>query len=842
MHRILRVIARVSAALVVLLVAAAVAAFLLVRASLPPLDGTAQTQGLKQPVSIERDAQGTATIHGQSRTDVSRALGYVHAQERFFAMDLMRRAAAGELSELVGTATLKLDRQRRAFRMRARAEALLASLPPEQHADIAAYRDGVNDGLAALASRPWEYWLLGATPRPWNEADSILVLDAMFFDLNDSTNARELAYAKMRAALPQSVFTFLRTASGPWDAPLAGAQMPLPALPPEGDIDLRKADAKRLKLADHIPSPATAPSSGERVQSEEVLLILASSREKREKPRPPYPLPEASLEGEGEWQVLGSNNFAVGGTLTRNGAAMVANDMHLNLRVPNIWFRARLQYPDPHRAGADIDLTGVTLPGLPALVAGSNRHIAWGFTNSYGDWLDWVRVNLDPADKDRYRTADGSQPITKSIEIIKVHNAPDEKLEVRDTQWGPILADDADGTPLALAWTALQPGGINMELLNLDCAASVDEAMAVANRAGMPAQNFTVGDAAGNVGWTIAGRIPHRTGTCDPQLPCDWSQPGNGWDGWLDPADYPRVTNPPAARVWTANSRTLDFDSPDYARVGDGGFDLGARQRQIRDDLQAKQQFAPADFLAIQLDDRAVFLQPWHQRLRDVLARAGSPDLADMNKLADEWNGRADPNSVGYRLARAFRLEVIDTVLGGFAAVVRAKYPDFQFPAHFQGEHQVEAILAQKPPYLLPPGYADWDDLLRQCAQRVATKLGAQPGGLAARRWGEVTKTHIDHPLSAALPLLGRLIDMPSEELPGDANMPRVQGATFGASERFGVQPGHEESGYFHMPGGQSGNPLSPFYGAGHEDWAQGKPTPFLPGATKYKLILSPKG
>lgn len=810
MRTLLRVIKRLLLLVVVVLIAAAAGAYFLVRASLPQLTGTAPTNQLKHPVSIERDALGVATLKGESRVDVSWGLGYVHAQERYFAMDLMRRVAAGELAELVGGKALPLDRQRRAFRMRARAEALLAALPPDQHADIAAYRDGVNAGLDALASRPWEYWLLGSAPRPWSEADCILVLDAMFFDLNDSGNARELAYSRLKAALPESVFRFLRTTSGPWDAPLLGAAMPLPTLPAEGDIDLRKVDAKLLKLADA-----------------DVRAIV------------PAAFAEAAGE-EPEYQVLGSNNFAVGGTLTATGAAMVANDMHLGLRVPNIWFRARLQYPDPHRAGERLDLIGVTLPGLPSLVAGSNRHVAWAFTNSYGDWLDWVRVNLDPADDSRYRTTDGSQPIARNTEIIKVHNAPDEKLDVRDTQWGPILAKDADGTPLALAWTALQPGGVNLELLDLGGAATVDEAMAVANRAGMPAQNFVVGDAAGAVGWTIAGRIPRRVGDCDPQLPCDWSH-GGGWDGWRDAAEYPHVVNPPSARIATANSRTLDFDDAAYARLGDGGFDLGARQQQIRDGLAAKERFAPADFLAVQLDDRALFLETWHRRLHDTLAKADAADLAEMKKYADDWNGRADPQSVGYRLTRAFRLEVIDTVLSGFAAAVRTKYPEFKFPPQFQSEHQVEAILQGRPPYLLPPGYADWDDLLRQCAQRVAAKLGALPGGLAARNWGEVTTTHIAHPLSAAVPLLDKLLDMPAEALPGDSNMPRVQGATFGASERFGVQPGHEESGYFHMPGGQSGNPLSPFYGAGHEDWAQGKPAPFLPGETKYTLTLSPQ-
>ncbi|HEX7915154.1 penicillin acylase family protein, partial [Rudaea sp.] len=237
----LRILRRLFLILIVVLAAGAIGAYFLVRASLPKLEG--EIPAARFAATVERDAAGVATIKGPNRASVSYALGYLHAQERFFAMDLMRRAAAGELSELVGAATLKLDRQRRAFRMRARAEALLGTLPPEQHADVAAYRDGVNDGLAALASKPWEYWLLGATPKPWSEADSILVLDAMFFDLNDSSNARELAYTRMKAALPESVVKFLRTTSGPWDAPLSGPEMPLPTLPPEGDIDLRKADA-----------------------------------------------------------------------------------------------------------------------------------------------------------------------------------------------------------------------------------------------------------------------------------------------------------------------------------------------------------------------------------------------------------------------------------------------------------------------------------------------------------------------------------------------------------------------------------------------------------------------
>ncbi len=731
MRTFIRFLKRFIVVAVVLVIVAVAAAYFLIRASLPQLSGDfGAATGLHADVKVTRDALGVATISGKTRRDVSWALGFVHAQERFFAMDLMRRAAAGELSELVGAVALPMDKQRRAFRMRARARAALASVDAKQIEDLDAYRDGVNAGVAALAGRPWEYWLLGVKPQPWSTEDSILVLDAMYFDLNDSTNARELAFAKMKAALPASAFAFLRNAGGPWDAPLLGPPMKAPALPPASDIDLSKLDPKLLKLAD-VGRPAP--------------------------------------------DFIGSNNFAVGGSLTVTHAAMVANDMHLALRVPNIWFRARLQYPSPRHAGETVDLIGVTLPGLPSLVVGSNRHVAWAFTNSYGDWLDWVRVNVDPNDKNRYRDANGWQPLRETSETIKVHNAADVKLDVRDTQWGPILANDADGTPLALVWTALQPGGENLELMRLDVAETVDEAIDIVNGAGMPAQNFTVGDRSGNVGWTIAGRIPRRLGGYDPQLPSDWSQPNTGWSGWLEPSEYPRLPNPQSSRIWTANARTLDFESADYGRLGDGGVDLGARARQIRDDLNAKEQFAPADFLAIQLDDRAVLLNRWHDMLHDVLAHApATATLGQMKEFNDDWVGRAVPESVGYRLARSFRNEVIDTVLDGFAAAVRQKFPDFKQPTLSQGENLVSEILVRRPANLLPPGYASWDDLLLKCAERVNSKLSALPGGLGDRSWGEVNTMRIRHPLSAAIPGMGWLLDMPADKLPGDNNMPRV--------------------------------------------------------------------
>jgi penicillin amidase len=796
--------------LLVLISLLAMVAWTTLRGSLPRYDGQVHSAALAHAVDVERDALGTVTVHAANRRDATWALGYVHAQERFFEMDLLRRRAAGELAELFGAVALPADRAARAHRMRARMQATFAALPLEQRDAIQAYRDGVNAGLAALSVRPFAYLLTGNTPAPWRSEDTLLVIAVMAFTLNDAENKRELAFAQMHAALPQSAFRFLAASGGGWDAPLAGAPLTWPDPPSATELDLHALDPKLLR-------PINTTVGWAELRS-----------------------PQPTRLSHDDDRVAGSNSFAVNGALT-GGAALVANDMHLDLRVPGLWFRTRLVYPNPRRAGTMTAVTGVSLPGTPAIVVGSNGQVAWGFSNGYIDTADWVRVTRDPADPSRYRTADGWTSIAKHAEIVHVHGAADDTLQVEDTQWGPILATDADGTPLALAWTAQQPGAINVELTRMEQAETVDEAVMIAQASGLPPQNFVVGDRAGSVAWTIAGRIPKRVGGFDPALPADWSQAGTGWDGWLDPRDVPLIANPPWQRLWTANQRVVE--GPALATLGDGGYDIGARASQIRDDLRAQARFAPADMLAIQLDDRAVFLERWKDLMALELAHTPASPLNDaMKKALANWGGHASIDSVAYRLVRAWRNEVIDTVLDGFAAKVRGKFADFALPKLAQAEHVVWKLIEQRPAHLLPSGYADWDVLLFACAERAGGNLDLQPGGLAARTWGERNTTQIAHPLSRGLPgFVAHFLDMPAQELPGDNNMPRVQAPSFGASERFAVAPGDEAHGYLMMAGGQSGHPLSPYYGAGHADWAAGKPTPFLPGPAQHKLRFVPQ-
>lgn len=794
MKKSTRWLLRLVALILLLAIVLVVGAWLVLRASLPQLDGTLQTDAIGAATRIERDALGTVTIIAENRDDATWALGYVHAQERFFEMDLMRRSAAGELAEMFGAAALPIDRRALVHRMRARAEATLALAADGERKLIDRYRDGVNAGLAALGARPFAYLLTRNTPRPWTSADSLLVIDAMYFSLNDAENRRELAFSRMKAALPDSAFRFLTATGGWWDAPLSGPAMVWPDPPPAEDIDLRALDQSLLK---HSSSASDV--------------------------------------------VPGSNSFAVSGALT-GGPGLIANDMHLDLRVPDIWFRARLIFPNPRHPGETVDVSGASLPGTPAIVAGSNRSIAWGFTNSYADPADWVRVLPDPDAADHYLTAEGSAAIDIHEESIAVQGRAAEAFEVRETRWGPIIAEDADGTPLALAWTAEREGAVNLELLKLETAETTDEAVAIVQGAGMPAQNFLVADRFGSIAWTIAGRIPQRVGGFNAQLPADWSQPGTGWNGWLAAADYPLISNPPWQRLWTANARVVD-EGKHLDVLGDGGYDLGARQRQIRDDLRAKDHFTAADMLDIQLDDRALFLDPWRKQLITLLEHsATTPQRSDIRNALTDWDGRASIDSVSYRIVRGWRNEVKDTVLDAFAGAVRIQHTDFEMPKLAQAEHAVWMLLQRRPLNLLPPGYQSWEALQLDALDRVGKNLQMQPGGIAARTWGERNTARIAHPLSRALPgFLARLLDMPADQLPGDSNMPRVQAPRFGASERFAVAPGDEENGYFELPGGQSGHPLSPFYGAGHRDWVEGRPTPFLPGPTKYRLLVEPK-
>ena len=786
------ILRRLLVAIALAIAVAGAGVYLFVRASLPQLSGDFSVAGIGGRVTIERDGAGIPAITATSREDLAFGTGFAHAQDRFFQMDLLRRQSAGELAALVGRPAVNVDKRHRIHRFRTRARAALEALPADQIRAVEAYTDGVNAGLASLRAKPFEYLLLNADPAPWVPEDSFLVVFSMFLELNDSRASRDLRRGFARLALPEEQFAWMYPSGTSWDAPLLADEVVALAIPAPDVIDLR----------------------GMQVRHRFVESIDARER-----------------------ALAGSNNWAVAGSLTDDGRAIVANDMHLGIDAPNIWYRALLRVTGE----SAVEVSGVTLPGTPAVITGSNGYVAWGFTNSNGDWTD--AVVLQPGASDgTYRTADGDRTFDTVVEPIEIKGEATEQLVVRETIWGPVLegAGYPDGE-IAISWIAHHTAAVNFEHIALEQARSVDEAIAVANRAGIPPQNFVVGDADGNIAWTIAGQIPVRGGAT-AELPGDWST-GEGWQGWLSAEAHPRVVNPPTGRIWTANSRVAGGEN--LRRMGDGGYDLGARQGQIRDALLAADGFTPADMMPIHLDDRALFLGRWRDLLLDLLdedALAGSPARAELRELVDDWTPRASADAVGYRLVRGFRTTVRDRVFDMLISPVVEQFgEDVPLRRSNQFEGPLWQAVTEQPAHLLTAEYADWSSLLLDSVDEVLAYLADNfDDGLQNRTWGERNTGVFRHPLSRALPILSGVLDLPADRLPGDNDMPRVQGRTYGASERFAVSPGNESSGYLHMPGGQSGHPLSEHYRDGHNDWVVGRATPFLPGAPAHTLTLTP--
>jgi penicillin amidase len=789
-----RWLGRTALALLVLLVVLLAAGVIVLRGSLPALDGTVQARGLEAAARIERDARGSVTITAGTPADVAYALGYAHAQDRWFQMDLLRRAAAGELSALLGAATLDFDRELRVHRFRHVARAVLERSTPEQRTLLEAYAAGANAGLASLSARPFEYYVLRAIPEPWRPEDSVLAVLTMFVDLQGADGQHERQRGLIHAALPAAAASFVYGPAANWQAAIDGSRLDA-VPPPSADV----YDLRTLGKLDFAP-PA-----------------------RRTRSRAP----------------VGSNNWALAGSRTASGAAIVANDMHLGLRVPNTWYHARLCHVQDGRTVSDV--TGPTLPGTPSVVTGSNGRVAWAFTNSYGDYADVIVVVPDPADPQRYLTPDGPQPYEVVEETIAVHDAEPERLDVTLTRWGPVIGRDPQGRVLAYQWTAHDPRAVNLDLASLATAANVDEALAIAARAGIPGQNFVVGDAAGRIAWTIAGQIPRRRGG-DASLPRPSTDPTVGFDGWLAADERPRVADPADGQIATANSRVVG--GPALELIGDGGYDRGVRTGQIAATLRDAGDGQTAEQqLAVALDDRSPFLARWKDVLAALLDDAAvrdAPRRAELREVLRSWSGRAAVDDAAYRLVRAFRDEVQRRTFYALIAPARAAAPEFAFriPASYEGP--LWQLVQQRPAHLLPPGHADWRAFLLAATDAALAELATECPRLAECTWGRQNTVRIRHPLSAALPPLARWLDMPDVPLPGDVDVPRAQGRSFGASERFAIAVGRETEGYYHMPTGQSGHPLSRYYRAGHEDWVEGRPAPFLPGAAEHTLVLTP--
>jgi penicillin G amidase len=762
---------------------------------------------LATSVEIDLDSYDIPIIRAVTLADAVRAQGWIHARERFLQMDLARREPAGELGALVPQGTA-LDRNTIRLGLRHIAERAVAQLSPEHKALLDAYAEGVNAQLAF--AKPFEYQLLKAECAPWTPADSMLVQISMARYL-DGSESLDRARTPLFHAFGDDVGRFLTSSRGVLDMMVDGSPAPsiLP-IPTPTALDLRQSRA------------APAVPAETKVQT-----------------------------------TPGSNAFAVAGSRSRDGRAIVGNDMHLAMMAPNFWYRLDLQWNDGR-------LVGLSLPGVPALVQGTNGYVAWGFTNLTADLSDAIVVERDPRDDTRYLTASGSKAFDTRVAAIGL-GASRTEITVLGTEFGPIVETLPDGRLLALRSPILLDAAIDFGLFDMARARTLEEALDVARTWKGPPQNVLVAAGDGRIGWTISGALPSRARPTSRVI--DWRE-AEPWRGSLAPEAKPVIIDPPSGVLTSGNQLAIAPDGPLAAVLGTDEAP-GDRAYRLREILESRDDWNEDALHTVQLDVRSHRLLRWRDALVVALGDAPLSEMAARARdVVANWDGEVTAESSAPVILDAFRREVSQqfgawlatseqgarTGLNAQAAtralddeallrIVEAR------PAHLLGRLSNDQEPSPSGAGVAAPDAVDagnrWREAARawleraQSAARAAVARGREPDPaqpFATR--GERNRLAMRHPAADALGAAARLAEMPKAALPGHPTCVRVQTPNFGASQRSAVSPAKLEDAVLVTPGGQSGLPTSPHFRSLHSWWQEGKPYPLLSGVPKRRVIL----
>ncbi|WP_284944367.1 penicillin acylase family protein [Acidisoma cladoniae] len=568
---------------------------------LPPQQDTLVIPGVSAPIGVSFDTDDVPYIRASSPTDAALALGYVHARDRLFQMDLMRRAAAGDLASLFGPAALPNDREMRILGIRASAEADVADLSPPTRALLQAYADGVNAWIERRGrlSAP-EFVFLGK-PRPWTIVDSLLWGKTMGLWLSGNWQT-ELQRLALSAKMPRAKIESL------W--PSAPGMMPAVAeMMPQTTPGAAAAARQALAWLRHFPQPFTQPAQA-------------------------------------------SNEWALSGTHTATGQPMLAGDPHLALNFPGLWYLARIDTPEGTLAGA-------TVPGLPFLVIGRNDHVAWTFTTTGADTQDVFIEHVSP-DGLNYQTPDGWAPFKTRIEVIHVSGQPDETLTVRLTRHGPVIrTGPTDHTVLTVEMGNLAPHDTDADGLRLlDAARYVSDVGIAAAKITSPVQNLMTADTAGNIAFYTTGRVPIRRAG-DGAWPQDGADGAHDWTGFASGKALPHSVNPASGRLVNANEPTAAPGFPVFiSRDAYGDW----RAQRIRELLAQSERHTLDSFAAMQIDTTSDFarrLLPVLTILKVPATDVGAPAAA----LLRNWDGQMAMDRPQPLIFNAWMDRFVDKVL-----------------------------------------------------------------------------------------------------------------------------------------------------------------------------------
>jgi penicillin amidase len=805
-----------TAAIVVILLGTAV--WWYVYRPLPQLDGSVTVPGLHADATVERDNWGVPHIRANSQEDLAEAQGYVVAQDRLWQMDLLRRAARGRLSEILGSRTVAIDKDFRLMNFSRAAEADMAMLTPEVRAVLEAYARGINHFIEQHANHlPIEFSLLQYKPEPWTPTDTLMIGCYMYRTLTD-TRAEEMNRALVTAKVGPDLAKDLYSTEAAMDHYVIGD--PNAAKDPRASRNEDDEDDDEMDAEDVLKASATQPARPDAAAqipdvtsaiADSVVAWLADSREQLR-------------------QGLGSNNWVVSGEHTATGRPLLANDMHLELTLPPIWYEVHLTAPG-------WNVKGFALPGAPMVVVGHNDRIAWGFTNDGADVLDLYMETLNPENPDEYRVNGAWKKAQVYDEVIKVKGAPDDHMRLMVTRHGPVIKQEGN-TAYAMRWTVLEPGALCSFYNWLGKAQNWGEFREILKDVWGPAQNIVYADVDGNIGWIVGAHIPVRKkGHGEVPMPGDTDD--YEWTGYIPLEQLPQVFNPDSGLIVTANARVV---GPNYKPFITEHWEEPYRTARIYDLLHDKNDLRPEDMLKVETD---TFSFP-HLFMAEQLvaaAKVAPPKDERARKLIEEakdWNGIADANSsvvsfLNESLYRALFL-ILKPYLGEETKLYQWRSISF-----------LQRILTERPAKWLPSDYKNYDELLSAAADLSVKRLEERSGHKDPDdwEWRRFNSLDVLHPIGRE-GLLKKLLSIPDHPQSGTIFSPRAAGHTHGPSERFVANTANWDESIILITGGESGQPGSEHYRDQFSYWYEGKPIygPFSDAAEakarRHTLTLKP--
>ncbi len=790
---------------------------------LPQTDGSVSLAGLQQEVTVERDRWGVPHIRAASVEDLAEAQGYVMAQDRLWQMDLLRRAARGQLSEILGAVTLPIDKQFRTYGFSRAADRDATLLEPEDRKVLEAYARGVSTFIEQHGSSlPLEFSLLHYKPQPWRPSDSLAISAYMYGTLTD-TWERELNRAKVTERAGADRAKDLFSEEAPMDHFVVGdpnvrddgSQRSAADSDDEDDDDDMQPDAvlkARLGGSNSSATPAAAPDLSTAL-SQSIHHFFEE-------------LPNEIRQG------LGSNNWVVSGAHTATGKPLLANDAHLDLWIPPIWYELHLTAPG-------WNVKGFTLPGTPMVIIGHNDRIAWGFTNSGADVQDLYVETFNPASADEYRVKGAWVKAEIIDEMIRVKGQPDQHLKVTVTRHGPVMLREGDKA-YALRWTATEPGGLanSSNWVWLGKARNWKEFRDTMKRVWGPGQNTIYADIEGNIGYIMAAHVPIRKkGHGEVPVPGDTDD--YEWTRYVPFDQLPQALNPETGLIVTANARVV---GPNYKPYLTDRWDEPYRTARIYDLLHDRHDLRPEDMLKVQTD---TYSYP-HVFLADQLnaaARRVKPKDARAQKLIEglkDWNGIADANSREVSFLHATRQAAIDLLLQPFLGQDTNLY-------QWRTTTFLQKILTERPAKWLPAANKNYDELLAAAADSAVTRLAEQSKSQRMEDWAWKNFDSLDmlHPIGRE-GFLKSFLSITDKPQSGTVYSVRAATRTHGPSMRFVANPANWDESIMLIPAGQSGQPGSSHYSDQFSYWYEGKAifAPFSDAAEasarKHTLIMKP--